>query len=246
MALLECNPAIVTGAARGIGRAIALELARFGASLACVDKDADGAQRTAAAIVESGGAAQAFALDVTDRAAVLQVVSMIEGALGPIAILVNNAGVFRRGLSTTEEGARAWEACLAVNAAGPLAMTLACLDGLAKTRGSIVNVVSVRGVTVPKEATAYAASKGVLYRMTAALAVELAQRGIRVNGVSPGDVRTEMNDLAADDPVTLQRIPLGRFADAGEVASVVAFLASPLARRITGVVLPVDGGFLAT
>jgi NAD(P)-dependent dehydrogenase (short-subunit alcohol dehydrogenase family) len=246
--MLDGDVAVVTGGAQGNGAAIARGLADHGAAVAVLDLDLAGAERVAGEIIATGGRAAAFACDVGDRAACLQVAAEVERQLGPASVLVNNAGVIRRVLLDDDGLADALDLHLRVNVVGSTLLVQALLDQLTRTEGRIVNVGSIASFISTVGGVSYAASKGAVLQLTKALASELAPRGIRVNGVAPGVMETPMTAVTRADPVASSRFlahtPLGRFGRPEELVGPVVFLASPMSSYVTGVMVPVDGGYL--
>ena len=244
--LLDGRLALITGAGSGIGEAIAHAMADAGARVVAVDIDGGAAERTAAAI---GRGAASFACDVTDRVGCDRLAVEIRNRTGVISILVNNAGIIRRG-TVMEPNTRAdWDATLAVNLDGPYNMVTAFLDPLRETRGSVINIGSIQSFVALPNSAAYTTSKGGVRLLTKALAIELSPFGIRVNAIGPGFTATPLNAKAREDAAYManfaSRIPLGRIGTPEDIAGPAVFLASDMARYITGVTLPVDGGYLA-
>ena len=237
---------LVTGAGSGIGAEIARTLAARGDVVVCTDRDADAAARVAATLP----GAVAIALDVMDESAVAEVVRRVTAELGPIGVLVCSAGI-EIGAPAEALTRAQFELTLAVNVTGSFlvsqAVARAAIDGGTPLR--IVLVSSVNGARPLPGQAAYAASKGGVRAMTAALAVDWAQHGITVNAVAPGVTDTPMSATSLADPAKraelMGGIPMDRPAQPAEIASAVAFLASDAASYITGVYLPVDGGWMA-
>ena len=243
----ENQVAIVTGAGRGIGHAIAVRLASEGARVACVSRSEANAQRTADEInAARAGAAKAYAVDVSDHAAVHQTASRILEDFGRTDILVNNAGVTRDGLSM-RMSVDDWDQVIDTNLKGAFSFTQAVMRGMIKQRsGRIINISSIAGLTGNAGQANYSASKAGLIGLTKTLARELASRGITVNAVAPGFIVTDMTGVLSEQikEAILPKIPLGRFGQSEDIAAVVAFLASTEANYITGQVLTVDGGMV--
>jgi len=241
---LDDRVAMVTGAGRGIGRAIATELAcGMGAHVAVLDRDYEHALEVAA---EIACGARGFRVDVVDQAAIDACVAEVERDLGPIEVLVNNAGVTRDNLLArlSEEQ---WDTVMDVNLKGAYHTMKAVTRGMMKRRsGRIINIASVVGLVGNKGQANYAASKAGLIGLTKAVAKELAPRNIRVNAVAPGFIETDMTaGLSAEAREVLSaQIALGRLGTAADVAAAVAFLASDAAAYITGQVIVVDGGMV--
>ena len=234
--------AVVTGAGDGIGRGIAHALAEAGARVAIVDIDRSAAERVAS---ELGGSV-AFAVDVTDAKAMTALAAQVEEALGPIDVLVNNAGITRDGLLIRMDEAD-WTAVLDVNLKGVFNMTKAVVRGMMKRRsGRVVNIASVVGITGNAGQANYSASKAGVIGFTKTVAKELASRGVLVNAVAPGFIDTDMTKALPESAreTLLKLIPLSRFGSADDVARAVLFLSSDLASYITGQVVVVDGGMI--
>ncbi len=244
--LLEGKTAIVTGAAQGIGRAIAETLAQHGADIAVADLDPGRSQDTVAAVAKLGRRAINVKVNVADFADVKAMVDQVMKEWGKIDILVNNAGITRDGLllRMKEED---WNLVLQVNLNGTFHCTKAVLQPMTKQRfGRIVNIASIVGVMGNAGQANYAASKAAVIGFTKTVAREYASRQVTVNAVAPGFIDTAMTQgLPADVKETLQKqIPLGRLGQPSDVAEAVSFLASDAAGYITGHVLHVNGGML--
>jgi 2-hydroxycyclohexanecarboxyl-CoA dehydrogenase len=245
MSSLAGKNAIVTGAASGIGLAAARRLAKEGASVAIWDVNEAGAQAAAAELNQAGHRAIASRVDVSKRADVDAAVAAARAKLGPVTILVNNAGIsdFRPFMEMTEE---MWDRIMSINLKSVLLCTQAVLpDMLAASWGRVVNVSSSSAQTGSSRMVAYAASKGGVIGFTKALAQELAAKGITVNNVPPGFIDTPMM-RAADLPHSVEQIaaasPMKRPGRPEDMAAAIAFLASDDASYITGHTLSVNGG----
>lgn len=244
--LLDGRLALVTGAGSGIGEAISFAMAREGARVVAVDINGEAAAKTARAI---GNTALHFACDVADRAQCDRLAAEVRRLAGPISVLVNNAGIIRRG-TVDDPNARAdWDATLAVNLDGPYNMVTAFLDQLVETKAAVVNIGSVQSFVALPNSAAYTTSKGGVRALTQALAIELSPKGVRVNAIGPGMIATPLNAKARENPDYMknfgERIAMGRIGVPEDIAGPAVFLASDLARYVTGVTLPVDGGYLA-
>jgi NAD(P)-dependent dehydrogenase (short-subunit alcohol dehydrogenase family) len=232
---------LVSGGSSGIGFAIALAFARDGAAVTATGASA--AEVTAAAArVGAGAPAPRFeVLDVRDGAAV----SACVAALGPLDVVVNCAGIIRRGAELEPE---AFAAVVDVNLVGTMRVCAAARPGLAERRGNIVNTASMLSFFGGGLVPGYSASKGGVAQLTKSLAIAYAADGIRVNAVAPGWIATPLTQALQDDPARaapiLARTPMGRWGTPEDIAGPVLFLASPAAQFVTGVVLPVDGGYL--
>jgi NAD(P)-dependent dehydrogenase (short-subunit alcohol dehydrogenase family) len=248
-AILAGKRALVTGAAHGNGRAIALGLAAHGADVVVSDVDLAGAERTVADIRNQGRGAWAFPLDVTDVDACNTLARTVTQEVGPIGILINNAGIIIREGIDSPRAPENWRRVLDVNLTGVFNVTHAFLAALRQTRGAIVNLGSIASFVGVGGTLGYAPSKGGVKLLTQALARDLAADGIRVNAIAPGVIATAMTDATRNDPARLSglmsRTPLGRVGQPEELIGPVVFLVSDMASYVNGVTLPVDGGFLA-
>ena len=243
----ENQTAIVTGAGRGIGHAIALRLAGEGARVACVSRNEDNAKRTADEINRIRlNAAKAYAVDVADHESVAKIGTQILAEFEKVDILVNNAGVTRDGL-VMRMSIEDWDTVINTNLRGAFNFTQAVVRGMIKQRsGRIINISSVIGLMGNAGQANYAASKAGLLGFTKSLARELASRNITVNAIAPGFITTDMTAGLSDEiKKTIQsQIPLGKTGTVEDIAHAAAFLASAEASYITGQILCVDGGMV--
>ncbi len=246
MSQLANQIAVVTGAGRGIGRAIALKFAHEGADVAVVSRTQENSEKVANEIAALGRKAWAFAVDVADSTAVSAAAEKILADCGKVDILVNNAGVTRDGLLMRMSDAD-WDTVLNTNLKGAFFFTKAFSRAFAKQRsGRIINISSVIGLIGNAGQCNYAASKAGLIGFTQSVAKELAGRGITVNAIAPGFIQTDMTSELKEDlkAALLKQIPLGSFGEAEDIAGAALYLASPAARYVTGQVLTVDGGMV--
>lgn len=246
--ILKDDVAIVTGAGKGIGQALAVGLAHAGAKLAICDVDSAALEETAAILRAEKLPAIHHCVDVRDLRACTDFLNVVEAQSGPVSVLVNNAAI----LSSVriDDGAflESWRATFSVNVDGTMNMIVAALPYLQKTRGRIVNVCSTSAFLASDGGAPYSASKGAIVQLTRALAVELGPKGIRVNAIAPGVTETPLakDVIAASRDHYLERIPLKRIAMPDDMVGPLVFLASRQSSHVTGVILPVDGGYLAT
>tara|TARA_B110000014_G_scaffold205307_1_gene155751 strand:- start:1379 stop:2122 length:744 start_codon:yes stop_codon:yes gene_type:complete len=246
MSLLANKVAVVTGAGRGIGRAVALAYARMGADVACVSRTEENSAKAAAEVEALGRRAWAVAVDVSDTAAVNAAAGKILDDAGRVDILVNNAGVTRDNLlmRMSEEE---WDTVINTNLKGAFNFTKALTRPFIKQRsGRIINIASVIGLIGNAGQSNYAASKAALIGFTKSVAKELAPRGITANAIAPGFIETDMT-AALDDKVResiIGNVPLGRFGSPDDIAHAAVFLAMEPSSYITGQVLTVDGGMV--
>jgi len=240
---LQGKVALVTGASRGIGKAIALRLAQAGAKVACVATEASRAEESAQACQAVTPGAKAYGCDVADTAAVQALVDAVQKEMGGLDILVNNAGITRDQLMLrmSEED---FDRVIEVNLKGTWNFCKAASRPLMKCKGKVINITSIVGLTGNAGQANYAASKAGVVGLTKSLAKELAGRGVCINAIAPGYISTDMT-AAIDDKAkeALQsKIPLGRIGNPDDIAAAVEFLAGPTGDYITGQTLVVDGG----
>lgn len=236
--------ALVTGASQGIGRACALELARHGATIALAARSLEKLESVAAEIQAAGGAAKAFALDVSSEDSIKAGAKAILADLGGCHILVNNAGITKDGLALRMKSTD-FDDVLRTNLTGAFLLTQAVISSMMKARwGRVINITSVVGETGAAGQANYASSKAGLIGLTKSLAREFASRNITVNAIAPGFIETPMTHVLTDDQKAgiLAQIPLGRYGADTEIAAAVAFLASEPAGYITGHTLDINGG----
>jgi NAD(P)-dependent dehydrogenase (short-subunit alcohol dehydrogenase family) len=244
--------AVVTGAASGIGLAIARQLLADGYRVAVTDVDVDGAERAVEALAAPPGRSGSFPVDVSDVESVELMMDQVEDRLGPVGVLCNNAGIMDGFLPAGETPDDIWDRVLAVNLTGPFLLTRRALQTMvARGQGAIVNTVSVAGLSGGRAGAAYTASKHGLIGLTKNVAWQYAHQGIRCNAVCPGGVSTNMDSRRDDAPpaararsqVLLDAVV--RMGEPEEIAAVVAFLASPAASLVNGSIVSADAGWMA-
>ncbi|GGP21348.1 3-oxoacyl-ACP reductase FabG [Silvimonas iriomotensis] len=241
---LEGKIALVTGASRGIGQAIALELAKQGATVLGTATSDSGAEAITAYLNAAGAKGQGLRLQVTEEGACEAIVSQIEKEFGAITILVNNAGITRDNLLMRMKDDE-WDAIMATNLKPVYQLSKAVIRGMMKARwGRIVNIASVVGATGNPGQTNYSAAKAALFGFTKSLAREIGSRGVTVNAVAPGFIDTDMTKVLPEEQKAklVESIALGRLGDPQDIADAVAFLASDKAGYVTGNTLHVNGG----
>ena len=248
MGLLAGKVAVVTGAARGLGAAIAEEYATQGAHVVVVDRDGAAAQALVEKITASGGKASAEQLDISEREAVFACGQRIIDRFGTIDALVNNAGISPRVKLDDPNLMEMWDKVIDVNLHGQWDMTIALLPALKKQGASLIFVASIAAFTAPRSSAAYGAAKAGVRSLVQYFARELGPYGARANALAPGRILTDMTFEAVKGEAGakfLERVPLGRNGEAHEMAGPAVFLASDMSSYVTGVTIPVDGGFLA-
>src|SRR3954463_4871812 len=254
MPLLQNHIGVVTGAASGIGRAIALGYAREGARVVLLDINEKGAAEAAEEIRGAGGKAESFALDVTRRDDCIAVAEQVADKVGQVSILVNNAGINRRNAFVADAGAvlKDWQDIMATNLNGTFNVTHAFLEPLLASKGRIVNIGSIQSfvhVRTPNS-PAYTTSKHGVLGFTRALAAELGKHGVRVNAIGPGLIETPLNaTVRANNPelikIFMDHTPLGRAGKPEDIVGPAIFLASDLSAYVTGAMVMADGGYRA-
>lgn len=247
--LLQGRLALITGAASGIGRAIAVAYAQAGARVVITDRQAEACADTLAQVRAAGGEGWVRALDVTDADAANALAAEVGQAIGTINILVNNAGVIvREGIDSPRAHA-AVRQVMDVNVIGAFNVMHAFLPALRQTRGNIINISSGASFHGQPNAMGYSASKAAVRLLSQSMVADLAASGIRVNVIAPGVIVTPMTDATRANPERLERfmarIPAGRLGQPEEIARPAVFLASDMASYVNGITLPVDGGYLA-
>lgn len=247
--LLPGRLALITGAGQGNGRALALGLAQAGARVIVTDLNAETVEATAQAVRAEGGEAWACVLDVTSSDDCHALAARVGSEVGAIDLLVNNAGIIIREGTASSNAAANWKKTIDVNLHGTFNVTHAWLPAIKATKGSIVNIASIAAYAGQGGSLGYSPSKGAIKLFTQSLAAELAPLGVRVNALAPGVIETPMTSATLDNPERLvsfmARIPMGRVGQPEDLVGPVIFLASDMARYVTGITLPVDGGFLA-
>ena len=248
---LSGRVAIITGGNRGIGRSIALGMARAGAAVAVLARNEEKNSQVLAELKAIGVPAMALHLDVTARETLSGAIDAVEAALGGIDILVNNAGVATVTGGILNESPEVWDTTLATHLDATFLLSkYAAASMVKRKRGKIINLASLYSYFGAGMFPSYGAAKGAIVQLTKAMAVELAPHHIQVNAIAPGWIATEMTALAREHPdyaefnkMILARTPAARWGEADEVAGAAVFLASTAADFITGVTLPVDGGY---
>ena len=248
---LSGRVAVITGGNRGIGRSIALGMAHAGATIAILARNEEKNSQVLAELQSIGGLAIALQLDVTKRDTLPAAMAEVERALGSIDVLVNNAGVAVVSGGVLNESEDIWDTTIATHLhASFLLSKLAASSMIKHKRGKIINLASMYSYFGAGMLPSYSAAKGGIVQLTKSMAIELATHNIQVNAIAPGWIATEMTAMARDNPdwsefnkMILARTPASRWGEADEIAGAAVFLASAVADFITGVTLPVDGGY---
>ena len=245
---LSGRTAVVTGGNRGIGRAIAIGLARAGASVAVLARNEHKNRTVLAELKLTGRPAMVAQLDVTDRPSLAPVIAQVEGTLGGIDILVNNAGVATRTDGVLHETAEIWDSTIEthLNATFLLSQLVARSMVARKSPGKIINLGSMYSIFGSGLVPSYSAAKGAIVQLTKSMAIELAPHNIQVNAIAPGCIETDMTAGIKASPMSeaiLARTPAGRWGQSEELIGTAVFLASRGADFVTGVTIPVDGGY---
>ncbi len=247
--LLNGRLALITGAGQGNGRALALGLAQAGARVIVTDMNPETVEATAQAVRAEGGEAWSFVLDVTSPAACKALAARVGTEIGAVDLLVNNAGIIIREGTGSDNAESNWKKTIDVNVHGTFNVSYAWLAAIKATKGSIINIASIAAYAGQGGSLGYSPSKGAIKMFTQSLAAELAPLGVRVNALAPGVIETPMTAATRENPERLvsfmTRIPMGRVGQTEDLIGPVIFLASDMSRYVTGITLPVDGGFLA-
>ena len=248
MGRLNDKIALVTGAGRGLGHAIATQYAREGASVICCDLDPAAAEATANAIGATGGSAVAIAVDVADRAAVAAMAGRALATFGHVDIVCNNAGILDDFLPAADTSDALWDRVIAVNLTGPFIISRAFIPHmLERGAGTFVNIASMAGLIAQAGGTAYTASKHGVIGLTRQIAADYGQRGIRANAICPGSIDTELSREFLKNAPEVQQIvdsvPAGRQGRPEEIAELATYLASDTAGFIHGAAMVIDGGW---
>ena len=250
--LLEGHLAVVTGGASGIGRAIAIGYAKQGAHVVILDADLEGAATVGKEILDAGGEAWNFKLDVTNRKQCQELAMQIEEKIGKTSILVNNAGIIRRNAFTAnaDDVIQDWEDIISINLTGVFNVTHSFVDQLRATKGRIVNIGSIQSFMHARtpNSPAYTTSKHGVLGFTKALAADLGKDGVRVNAIGPGLIETPLNETArANNPglmkTFMDHTPLGRAGKPEDIVGPAVFLASDMSAYVSGGIIMADGGY---
>lgn len=246
MTRLSGKTAVVTGGGRGLGSAISIAMATAGAHVVVVDMNGEAADEVVAKIKDSGGSASAEILDISDREGVMALGGRLIEQFGEIDVLVNNAGIAPRIRPSDPDQMQRWSQVINVNLTGQWDMTVALLPALQHEGASVIFVSSIAGFTAPRSSAAYGASKAAVRSLVQYFARTLGPTGGRANGLAPGRIKSDLMTVTGKaGEKFLQRLPLGRVGETHEIAGPALFLASDMSSYVTGVTIPVDGGYLA-
>lgn len=246
MTRLSGKTALVTGGGGGLGAAISTALAAEGAHVLVVDRFVDAADGVVKAIAETGGSAEAHELDIADREAVVAFGARVLEQHERVDVLVNNAGVSPRIRENDPDVAERWDQVLDINLTGQYDVTVALLPGLRHEGASVIFLSSIAGFTAPRSSAAYGATKAGVRSLVQYFSRTLGPTGGRCNGLAPGRMKSGLMTVEGEGNAKfLQRVPLGRVGETGEIAGPAVFLASDMSSYVTGVTIPVDGGYLA-
>jgi NAD(P)-dependent dehydrogenase (short-subunit alcohol dehydrogenase family) len=244
--LLPGKTAVVTGGGGGLGAAISTALAAEGAHVVVIDRFADAAEQVAGEIVASGGSAAAETLDIGDREAVMAFGSRISEQYGTIDVLVNNAGISPRSRPGDPDQMQKWDEVVSINLTGHWDMSVSVLDAMKHPGASMIFLSSIAGFSAPRSSAAYGATKAGIRSLVQYFSRTLGPTGGRANGLVPGRMKSGLMTATGDlNAKFLQRVPLGRVGETHEIAGPAVFLASDMSSYVTGVTIPVDGGYLA-
>ena len=246
MTRLAGKRAVVTGGGRGLGSAIAIGMAAEGAHVLVVDRNREAADDIVSQIKASGGSASAETLDISDRDAVMAFGGRMLEQYGQIDVLVNNAGIAPRIKLDDPNLMQMWDQVINVNLTAQWSITVALLPTLKHAGASVIFVSSIAGFTAPRSSAAYGASKTGVRSLVQYFARELGPTGGRANGLAPGRMKSDLMTVTGEaGEKFLQRVPLGRVGETHEIAGPAVFLASDMSSYVTGVTIPIDGGYLA-
>ncbi|MGQ0623301.1 MAG: SDR family NAD(P)-dependent oxidoreductase [Sporichthyaceae bacterium] len=243
---LSGKTAVVTGGGGGLGSAISAALAVEGAHVLVVDRFTEAAQAMAATIAADGGSASAETLDIGDRGAVMAFGARVSQQYGQIDVLVNNAGISPRSRPGDADQMRKWDEIIAVNLTGQWDMSVAVLDAMKHPGASMIFLSSIAGFSAPRSSAAYGATKAGVRSLVQYFSRTLGPTGGRANGLAPGRMKSALMTVEGEGNAKfLQRVPLGRVGETHEIAGPAVFLACDMSSYVTGVTIPVDGGYLA-
>jgi len=246
MTRLSGKTAVVTGGGRGLGSAIATAMATEGAHVVVVDRNREAADDIVAQIKAAGGSASAEILDIGDREAIVAFGARMAKQFSKIDVLVNNAGIAPRIRPNDPDQMQKWDHVISINLTGQWDITIALLPMLKHAGASVIFLSSIAGFSAPRSSAAYGATKAAVRSLVQYFARELGPTGGRANGLAPGRIKSDLMTVTGEaGEKFLQRLPLGRVGETHEIAGPAVFLASDMSSYVTGVTIPVDGGYLA-